>query len=224
MCSDFPDINFRVLYIQPDAINDELLSAFKENDNMINYFDIPMQHSNKNILRAMNRSGSFDYYMDLVNKIRSYFDDCTIRTTMIVGFPGETDEQFSELVNFVSEADLDYVGVFEYSAEEETASYNLPNHVSNEVKRQRLNELRDIADKISVSHVDERVGTIQNVVLEGEEDGRFYGRCWFQAPEVDGVVFIDDLNGHDFIQFGETLKVKITDSELYDLVGSAINE
>lgn len=211
----FPDTWFRVMYLQPEGINDELLSVMARFDNICNYFDIPLQHCDSEIISSMNRKGSKQEYLDMVSFIRERIPDIALRTTLIVGYPGETEEQFEDLCDFVEQAEFDYVGIFTYSAEEGTRAAKFDNQIDEEVKLERFQLLRDLADSISTARIQERVGSTCNVVVLGsEEDGQLFGRAQCQAPEVDGVTYIE--NG----SIGDIIPVRITDTLWYEMEGS----
>lgn len=209
-----PDTWFRVMYIQPEGVTDELLDCVAQHTNIAPYFDVPLQHANQDILRAMNRKGSSASYEELVAKIRCRVPNAIVRTTLIVGFPGETSEQFEELCDFLEQADLDYVGSFAYSREDGTKAAKLSDQIDDEIKQERLERLRDIADSLSCARVADRIGSIQDVLVLGrEEDGQLYGRAICQAPDVDGVTYLD--KGEP----GEIVKAKIVDTLLYEMEG-----
>lgn len=213
----YSGIWFRIMYIQPEGITDALIKAVASHDNICSYFDIPFQHASGEILSAMNRSGSKADHLALVDRIRSKIPDATLRTTLIAGFPGETDEQFEDTCDFISEACLDYVGVFPYSREEGTRAYQLPNQIDEDEKTARAQRLRDLADDVSSSVIAQRVGSIEQVLVCGrEEDGQVFGRTMSQAPDVDGVTFVD--RG----EIGDMLVVRIDDTLLYEMEGTAL--
>ena len=202
------------MYLQPEGLSDELLSVFAQHDNICKYFDIPLQHVNPTILKSMNRSGSYDEYVALVERIRAAIPQVCLRTTLIAGFPGETDEQFEELCDFVGEGFFDYVGVFAYSQEDGTRAAQLPNQIDEDEKQRRTQIIRDLADSISVQLVAERVGKTFDVLVEGiEEDGQLVGRAMCQAPEVDGVVYLNSG------EIGQIVSATITDTLLYEMEG-----
>ncbi len=207
-----PDVWFRVMYTEPDGITDELLDVVAGRDNVCSYFDIPLQHVSATVLRSMRRRGDAEAFRALVGRIRSSVPGATLRTTLIAGFPGETDEQFQELCDFVAEGLFDYVGVFAYSAEEGTAAASLPGQLDEEEKRERAQAVRDVADAVCTAKVAERVGSVCEVLVEGyEEDGQLYGRARCQAPEVDGVVYLESG------EVGQFASVRIADTLLYEM-------
>ena len=207
-----PETWFRVMYIQPEGVTDELLSAIATHDNICSYLDVPLQHVDKTLLRAMNRAGSREKYLALVKHIRETIPDVTLRTTLIAGFPGETEEQFDDLADFVSEGLFDYIGVFAYSREEGTGAYDLPDQVAEDVKADRAQRLRDLADAACTPRIAERIGREMDVLIEGvEEDGQVYGRAMCQAPEVDGETYVSEG------EVGDIVRVRIADTLLYEM-------
>ena len=215
LASAFPDTWFRVLYIQPEHITTDLLDTIAAHSNICNYLDIPLQHVDETLLRAMNRRGSREAFTDLLALIRTRFPLIALRTTFIVGFPGETDELFDELCDFVAEADFDYVGVFAFSPEEGTKAADLPEQVDEEIKLERLRTLRELADTVSQTRLARFVGSKLDVLVLGrEEDGQIFGRSHYQAPDVDGVTFVDEG------AIGEIVPVRIEDTLYYEMEGS----
>ena len=166
------------------------------------------------LLRARNRAGSAEKFHELIERIRAAVPDITLRTTLIAGFPGETDEQFEALCDFVAEEPFDYVGVFPYSREEGTAAFDLPGQLDEDEKAERAQVLRDAADACCVPRIAERIGRVMPVLVEGcEEDGQRYGRAQCQAPEVDGVTFVSEGEP------GDVVEVVIADTLLYEMEG-----
>ena len=214
LAEEFPATWFRVMYIQPEGLTDELLDAVAAHDNVCDYFDIPLQHVDADILRAMNRTGSREEFLALVERVLAHVPGATLRTTLIAGFPGETDEQFEDLCAFVEEGLFDYVGVFPYSREEGTRAASLPDQVDEDEKNDRAQRLRDIADAVCCPRIAARIGRTMDVLVEGfEEDGQLFGRAMRQAPEVDGVTYLD--GGEP----GEIRPVTIADTLLYEMEG-----
>ncbi len=208
------DTWFRVMYTQPEGITDDLLSVMSSHDNICNYLDIPIQHVSEKILKDMNRSGNRKTFEELVSRIRTAIPDIALRTTLIAGFPGETQEQFDDLCDFVSAGFFDYVGVFEYSREEGTDAFDFPDQIDDSEKRSRARQLRDIADAACTLLIRDRIGTTQAVIVQGyEEDGRLFGRAMSQAPDVDGVTYIKSGD------IGEVVTVRICDTLGYEMEG-----
>ena len=209
-----PDTWFRVMYIQPEGVTDDLIEAVAEHDNVCSYFDIPFQHCNPEVLRRMNRKGSGEEYLGLLEKIRTRIPGVTLRTTLIAGFPGETEEQFDELCDFVEEAGLDYVGVFAYSREEGTRAYDLDGQVDEDEKLARAQRIRDVADAVSTGVISARIGQAADVLVLGEEeDGQLFGRAMCQAPDVDGVTYVPAGEAGQFVH------VVISDTLMYEMEG-----
>ncbi|MGI6045399.1 MAG: 30S ribosomal protein S12 methylthiotransferase RimO [Eggerthellaceae bacterium] len=188
---DFPDTWFRVMYIQPEHMTDDLIEVVGSHSNICNYFDIPLQHVNADILKAMNRKGSGIEFRRLIDHIRAKIPGVCLRTTFIAGFPGETEENFDELCAFIEDTDLDYIGVFPYSREEGTPAADLPCQIPDDEKLRRAQYIRDLADSICTAKVSRRIGSEADVLILGrEEDGEIFGRTYYQAPEVDGVTYL----------------------------------
>ena len=203
------------MYIQPEGLTDELLEAVAAHGNVCDYFDIPLQHVDSGLLRAMNRTGSRAEFEALAAHVRELVPEATLRTTLIAGFPGETDEQFEDLCDFVEEGLFDYVGVFPYSREEGTRAYDLPGQLDEDEKVDRAQRLRDLADAVCCPRVAERVGRRYDVLVEGvEEDGQLFGRAMCQAPEVDGVTYLPAGEP------GEIVSVVVEDTLLYEMEGA----
>lgn len=208
----YPETWFRVMYLQPAGMTDELLDVMATHKNICKYFDIPLQHCDPDILKSMNRTGSRKEYEDMVARIRARIPEITLRTTLIVGYPGETEEQFEDLCDFVEETEFDYVGIFAYSPEDGTPAAEMPNQIDDDTKQERLQELRDIADSISSHVISQRVGKEMDVLVLGkEEDGQIYGRAMCQAPDIDGVTYLDKG------VVGEVRTVTISDTLLYEM-------
>ena len=206
------DVWFRVLYIQPEGITDELLDVIAGHENVCSYLDIPLQHVSARILKAMNRTGSREEFEELLGHIQAKVPEVTLRTTLIAGFPGETEEEFEELCDFVEESPFHYVGTFAYSREEGTKAAVLPDQLEEEEKAERAQRLRDIADAVCTARVSQRIGRQMDVLVEGcEEDGQLFGRAMCQAPEVDGVVYLPDG------VVGTIVNVRIADTLLYEM-------
>lgn len=217
LAEQFPETWFRVMYIQPEGVTDGLIEVVATHDNICSYFDIPLQHSNREILRSMNRKGDGDEFLALIEKIRQRIPEATLRTTLIAGYPGESDEQFEELCEFIEDADLDYIGVFAYSREEGTRAYKLDGQIDEDEKLARTQRLRDLADDVCAPRIAGRLGQEMDVLVCGvEEDGQLFGRAMCQAPDVDGVTYVHDC------QVGEIVRVVIDDVLLYEMEGSIV--
>jgi len=209
----------RVLYCYPDSTEDRLLDTIQKLPKVAPYLDLPLQHIDDELLRRMNRRGSADWIKSRVAECRRR--GIILRTTMIVGFPGETDEQFQTLLDFVKEARFDRLGAFTYSAEEGTAAAKMPEQIDEEVKQKRLDQLMMLQQAVSMEINEARIGTQCEVLVDGfdEETGRFYGRSLLEAPESDGCIW---LEADRELVPGEYVQVKITGADAYDLEGELI--
>lgn len=210
----------RVLYMYPDEITDELLNVFKKYDKIANYFDIPIQHASNSQLKAMNRRGSIELITNLINKIRAMFSDAIIRTTLIVGFPGETDEDFSFLCEKTKELRFERMGAFTYSDEEDTKGYELPNKVLDQIKIKRYNTLMSIQENIAKEFNNSRVGKKYKVIVDGYDQNKkmYMTRSYAEAPDdADGYIYVKG----DF-EIGSIIEVEIIDVLGYDTVAKLI--
>ncbi|RED66099.1 30S ribosomal protein S12 methylthiotransferase RimO [Cohnella lupini] len=210
----------RLHYAYPGFFTDELIEAIAGNPKICDYIDMPLQHSEDSILKRMRRPGRQRDVRELIGKIRSRIPEVALRTSMIVGFPGETEEDFEKLCEFVREMKFDRLGVFAYSQEEDTPANRLPNQLSDEVKQFRANTLMEIQRQVAKDNAAKYVGRTIEVLVE-RYDGRsdvYIGRSQYDAPEVDGEVFISKCP----VQIGELSKVRITHAYEYDLSGEGI--
>lgn len=209
----------RVLYMYPDEIEDEVLEVMAASDKILPYFDIPMQHANDRLLKKMNRRGTKEDTIALVKKIRSMFPDAVLRTTAIVGFPSETDEEFEELVDFIREVEWDRLGAFTYSREEDTPAYDMDGLIDEVTAQSRLERLMAVQKEISKKKNEEKVGNVIEVLIEEKEGlkDQYRGRSAADAPdEVDGVVIVRSKKP---LKIGGFVNVRITDATEYDLAG-----
>lgn len=209
----------RLLYAFPAHVTDELIDTIAQEERICKYIDMPLQHISDNLLSSMNRNITTKQTRVLVNKIRSRIPQGSLRTTFIVGMPGETKENFDELTRFVQEVEFEKVGVFLYSKEEETPAYSFPKHVADSVKRERMHALMQVQKKISKAKQKKFIGTQQRVLIDeksNQEKALYLGRTEFDAPEVDGIVYIQSENE---LKVGEMVNVEIVDAYEYDLVG-----
>lgn len=210
----------RVLYLYPDNFSDELIEEFKTNDKLLKYADIPLQHHSDKILKLMNRRTSREEIIKLVEKLKREIPDIVLRTTYIVGFPGEDESDFEILKNFVKEGHFTRLGVFTYSREEGTPAYSMPNQVDEEEKEKRQNEIMEIQMKVSQKILEGFVDKELTVLVEEKvDDNTFVGRSYIDAPEIDGCTYITTDRDLDI---GSFVKVKITDSMEYDLIGETL--
>ncbi|GIP36885.1 ribosomal protein S12 methylthiotransferase RimO [Paenibacillus sp. J31TS4] len=219
--SEVPGIEWvRLHYAYPGFFTDELIETIASNPKICKYIDMPLQHSEDSILKRMRRPGRQRDTRELVRKIRARIPDVALRTSIIVGFPGETEEDFENLVAFVKELEFDRLGVFTYSMEEDTPASRLPDQLPEEVKEYRANTLMEVQRQISNKLNGKRIGQELQVLIE-RYDGRndvYIGRSQYDAPEIDGEVFVSKCN----VGIGEIANVKISHSLEYDLSGEAI--
>lgn len=208
----------RLLYCYPEEITDELIEVMKTEEKVCNYIDMPIQHSENQILQKMGRRTSREDLVEVIQKLRKEIPDIAIRTTLITGFPGETQEDHQGLMNFVKECKFERLGVFTYSPEENTLAAEFEDQIDEEVKEQRRDEIMTLQQEISFEHTQELVGKVIRVMVEGYlyEDNIYVGRSYMDAPNVDGCVFI---NSQEELMTGEFVYVKIIQGREYDVIG-----
>ena len=213
--------SIRLLYAYPDCLTDELIAEIADNPKVIKYLDIPLQHADDAVLKRMNRKGSGESYLALIEKLRERVKGIAVRSTFIAGFPGETDAQFDNLLKFIKKAKLNNAGFFAYSREEGTPAYKLDGQLPQKIKNERVKKLYAAQKKISAEILKGYKGRVVDVVADGiDYDGqRFYGRAYFSAPDIDGKVYF--TSDYDVNQ-GETYRVLIKKSNSYDLFGEVI--
>jgi ribosomal protein S12 methylthiotransferase len=217
----------RILYGHPDRFDDRLIRTMGKESGICSYFDIPIQHVSTRILRKMGRNYSRENLSALFQKIRHMVPDAVLRTTLIVGFPGETQKDMEELLTFIEEVGFDHLGVFTYSDEDDLPSHNLPGHVGKKTAMKRFDRIMSAQAGISEKNNKKYFGCELDVLVEeAPEDGVFIGRTWFQAPDVDGITYIRTLDKQFSKTFnadiGSVVRVKITDTMEYDLVGEPL--
>ncbi|MFP4194529.1 MAG: 30S ribosomal protein S12 methylthiotransferase RimO, partial [Desulfobacterales bacterium] len=211
-----PSKRLRFLYGHPDRIDNRLLETVASFPNICRYFDIPIQHASGKILRRMGRKHDSRQLLSCIERIRDKIPDAALRTTVMVGFPGETEEEFEKLLEFVQYAEFDHLGAFIYSDAKDLASHRLDGHVDPQTAQDRHDLLMQRQADISLSKNRRKTGSIMKVLVEGRsEDGWFFGRTQYQAPEVDGVTFIETDNA----QIGTSMEVRITEADEYDITG-----
>ncbi len=213
----------RILYCYPEEITDELIEVIKTEEKVCNYLDIPIQHGTDNILKRMGRRTNKQEIVDIVGKLRKNIPNITLRTTLITGFPGETEEEHEELMQFVEDMRFDRLGVFTYSPEENTPAALLDSHIDEEVKIRRRNELMEVQQEIAFEHAQNAISTKLKVLIEGKlpEENVFIGRTYKDAPNVDGYIFVHSSS--ELIS-GQFVDVFVTDAKEYDLIGEVIWE
>ena len=210
----------RLHYAFPTGFPEDVLELIKTEPKICNYIDIPLQHINTDILKAMKRGTTYEKTNALLAKFREMVPDMAIRTTLIVGFPGETEEKFQELKEWVKEQRFDRLGCFTYSHEENTTAYALEDNVPQELKERRVEEIMELQSQISWEKNQEKVGKIYKCIFDRKEGNYFVGRTEFDSPDVDNTVLVSAEN--TYISIGEFLEVKITAAEDYDLIGELI--
>ncbi len=213
----------RLLYCYPEHIYDELIDTMAKNKKVLNYIDMPIQHSNDKILKLMGRRSSEENLFNVVGKLRTAMPDIIIRTTLIVGFPNETNEEFDSLYNFVEKVEFDRLGVFMYSMEDGTPAAKMDNQVDEEVKQERMEKIMDLQKHISARKFDNLVGEVVTCIVDGklEDDDVYVGRTYMDCIDVDGLVF---FNCEFEIITGSFIDIKITNSSDYDLMGEVYDE
>ena len=208
----------RLLYAHPLNLTDEVIDVIREENKICKYLDLPFQHVNSEILKAMNRKYDRMFIYQLIDKIRAKIPGTTLRTTLMVGFPGETENQFNELLDFVQEVKFDRLGVFTYSNEEGTSSFRLPDQVPEKIKEKRRQIIMSVQAEISREKNQKLVGKVEKVLIEKKEKTKWSGRTATQAPEVDGITYVS--SDYD-LKIGEFYNVLITQAGVYDLKGVA---
>lgn len=215
----------RILYMYLYELTDELLLEIKNNEKVCKYFDIPIQHINDKVLKDMNRKDTKQLIYDKINKIKEMMPEAILRTTVIVGFPGESDSEFEELLIAIKDLKFDRLGAFTYSKEEDTKAFSMENQIDENIKQKRLNELLTIQKDISLDNNKNRVGNIYEVLVEdvSEDEKYFTARSYMDAPDVDGKILIKiNKSSVDTVIVGEYIKVKIIDYSEYDLFAKPV--
>lgn len=211
----------RLHYAYPSKFPLAIIEAMKACDKVCNYLDLPLQHANDNILKQMQRQITQKETRELINKIRAIHPEIAIRTTMLVGFPGETEDDFNDLCAFVKEMQFERLGVFQYSHEEGTAAYQLADDVPQDLKEERAAKLMQIQQEISLAKNDEKIGMTFKVIIDRKESGYYIGRTEYDSPEVDNEVLLDAAKY--YCRIGDFCNVKITDATDFDLYGELVN-
>ena len=213
----------RILYCYPEEIYPELIQTMKEEKKICHYLDLPIQHCSDKILKKMGRRTTKQELIDIVTLLRKEIPDIVLRTTLITGFPGETEEDHEELMEFIDTMEFDRLGVFTYSAEEDTPAANMPNQIAEEVKQDRQAELMELQQEISIDKGNDKIGTCVEVMIEGKvaDENAYVGRTYGDAPNVDGYIFI---NTDTELMSGDFARVHVTGALEYDLIGELENE
>lgn len=206
----------RLFYCYPQRITDSLIEVIANEDKVCKYIDIPLQHSDTTVLKNMNRVGDGNDYRVLLDKMRKAIPDLALRTTFMVGFPGETDEQFENLCDFVKDMKFDKMGCFTFSPEEDTPAFDMDNQIDEDVKKRRQEVLMNAQYSITEASNKNRVGNVYKVIIDSFADGKYTGRSYMDSPEIDsGIIFTSNKK----LNIGDFVNVKITDFDGYDLIG-----
>ena len=213
----------RILYCYPEEITDELIEAIKTEPKVCHYLDIPVQHASDNVLKRMGRRTNQAQLREMVEKLRTEIPDICLRTTLITGFPGETEDDHEELLQFVDELEFDRLGVFTYSQEEDTPAATMPDQIEEEIKLERQAEIMELQQAIAFEKAEEMVGKVLTVMIEGKiaDEDAYVARTYRDAPNVDGYLFV---NTSANLMTGDLVKVLVTDSNEYDLIGELYHE
>lgn len=222
--SDIEGIEWiRLLYCYPEEITDELIQTIKTEEKVCHYLDIPIQHASDRILKRMGRRTHKAELKERIGALRREIPDIALRTTFICGFPGETEEDHEELMEFVDEMEFERVGVFTYSAEEDTPAYSYPDQIPEEVKEERRADVMELQQEIAFEHCENMVGKVLDVMIEGKvaDEPAYVGRTYMDAPNVDGLIFV---NADEMLMSGDFVRVKVTGANEYDLIGEVYHE
>lgn len=222
--SEIPGICWlRVQYCYPEEITDDLIAVIRDNPKVCHYLDIPIQHCSDHILKSMRRAATKAELLERIEKLRANIPDIALRTTLIAGFPGETDEDHEECMEFIDHVEFSRLGVFTYSPEEGTSAAEMPEQVEEAVKKQRMDELMELQWEICADISEKLIGTTMTAVVEGKLTGEacYVGRTYMDAPGVDGYIFI--RTGEELLT-GDFVRVHVTGAEEYDLIGELCDE
>ncbi len=213
----------RIQYCYPEEITDDLIEAIRTEEKVCNYLDIPIQHASDTILKRMGRRTNRAQLVEMIGKLRREIPDIALRTTLISGFPGETQEDHETLMEFVDEMEFERLGVFPYSAEEDTPAYSYPDQVPQELKEERRDEIMELQQEIAFEKSEAMVGRVLTVLIEGKvvDEPAYVGRTYMDAPGVDGLIFV---NADVELMSGDFVRVKVTGAADYDLIGEIYDE
>ena len=213
----------RIQYCYPEEITDELIQTIKTEEKVCHYLDIPIQHASDRILKRMGRRTHKAELKERIGALRREIPDIALRTTFICGFPGETEADHEELMEFVDEMEFERVGVFTYSAEEDTPAYSYPDQIPEEVKEERRADVMELQQEIAFEHCENMVGKVLDVMIEGKvaDEPAYVGRTYMDAPNVDGLIFV---NADEMLMSGDFVRVKVTGANEYDLIGEVYHE
>ncbi|NIP31685.1 MAG: 30S ribosomal protein S12 methylthiotransferase RimO [Candidatus Dadabacteria bacterium] len=209
----------RIHYCYPWGIDNLLLDIIENEEKILPYIDMPLQHINDRILKLMDRKTTKSKTIDILKRLKSNITNLTLRSTFIVGFPSETENEFAELIDFIKEFEFDKAGVFKYSKEEGTKAALMEAQIDEEIKEERLERLMNVQSDISFVKNKKLINTIQEGFIEGKENDRYFARIPSQAPEVDGITYITNNKNYDI---GQKVKIRITNADVYDLIGTTL--
>jgi ribosomal protein S12 methylthiotransferase len=222
--SEIPGIYWlRVQYCYPEEITEDLVAVIRDNPKVCHYLDIPIQHCSDHVLKNMRRATTKAELLEQISRLRSEIPDIALRTTLIAGFPGETDEDHEECMEFIDQVEFSRLGVFTYSPEEDTPAAGLPDQVDEAVKQKRKDELMELQQEISADLSEQMIGKVMTAVVEGKltNEACYVGRTYMDAPGVDGYIFI--RTGEELMT-GDFVRVRVTGAEEYDLIGALCDE
>ena len=213
----------RIQYCYPEEITDELIETIRSQEKVCHYLDIPIQHASDSILKRMGRRTNQEQLRRMVEKLREWIPDIVLRTTLISGFPGETEEDHETLMEFVDQMEFDRLGVFPYSAEEDTPAFSFPDQIPQEIKEKRRDEIMELQQEIAFEKSEAMVGRVLTVLIEGKvvDEPAYVGRTYMDAPGVDGLIFV---NTGEELMSGDFVRVKVTGAADYDLIGEIYDE
>ena len=213
----------RIQYCYPEEITDELIEAIRSEEKVCHYLDIPIQHASDRILKRMGRRTSQAQLREMIGRLRREIPDIALRTTMIAGFPGETEEDHQEVLAFVDEMEFERLGVFAYSAEEDTPAAGFADQIPEEIKEERRDEIMELQQEIAFEKSESMVGRVLDVMIEGKvaDEAAYVGRTYMDAPNVDGYIFV---NSGELFMSGDFVRVKVTGASEYDLIGEVYDE
>ena len=222
--AQIPEIYWiRIQYCYPEEITDELIETIRSQEKVCHYLDIPIQHASDSILKRMGRRTNQEQLRRMVKKLRERIPDIVLRTTLISGFPGETEEDYETLMEFVDQMEFDRLGVFPYSAEEDTPAFSFPDQIPQEIKEKRRDEIMELQQEIAFEKSEAMVGRVLTVLIEGKvvDEPAYVGRTYMDAPGVDGLIFV---NTGEELMSGDFVRVKVTGAADYDLIGEIYDE
>ena len=211
----------RLLYCYPEEITDELIEEIANNKKVVKYLDLPIQHISSSVLKQMGRRTNKEAIINKIETLRAKVPGIALRTSLIVGFPGETDENFEELEKFLEEYKLENVGVFAYSQEEDTPAAKMEGQVDEKVKINRQKKLMALQRKVVKAQNQLKIGNIYDIIIDGNNGEYYTGRSYEMAPEIDGLIYIKKEKS---LNLGDIVKVKIHDVMEYDLIGEVLDE